>query len=87
MGTAHVHPERDNSLVFEDYEEELDMYEVFVSGYHLRLGDKAIFLGGQRDRRQPQLSEQLSPCIGAEFEEIELGLLERRRHPIAAKDS
>ena len=62
------------------------MTEVFVSCCHLRFSDKANFLGGQRDRRQPQHSEQLFPCIGAEIEEIELGLLERRRHNHAAQD-
>ena len=67
MGIVHRHPERDNSFVFEGYEQELDMTEVFVSCCHLRLGDKANFLGGQRDRRQPQLSEQRFPCIGAEI--------------------
>ena len=76
MGTVRCHPERDNSLVFDCYEDELDMYEVFVSCCHLRLGNKAIFFGGQRDRRQPQLSEQRFPCIGAEIEEIEMGLVE-----------
>ena len=60
------------------------MTEVFVSYCLLRFGDKAIFLGGQRDGLQPQLSEQHFPCIGAEIEEIELGLLERRRHNHAA---
>ena len=62
------------------------MTEGFVSCCHLRLGDKANFLGGQRDRRQPQLSEQRFPCVGAEIEEIELGLVERRRQPHTAQD-
>ena len=61
MGIVLRHPERDNSFVFEDNEQDLDMIEVFVSGCHLRIGDKAVFQVGNEIVVSPSLLNDVSP--------------------------